>query len=227
MQISIITLFPQMFDSVFSYSIIRRAQKEGTITINIVDLRHYGIGRHKIVDDKPYGGGIGMVLRVDVMDRALAAVRQKGKSEAVALLDPKGKVYKQEIAEEFSQLEHLILVCGHYEGFDERIRSLVDYEISMGDFILSGGEIAAMAIAESVARLVPGVIRKENATIHESFSEKNGSRILEHPHYTRPQVFRSKKVPEVLLSGNFELIGQFRDKKARELTKKTRPDIKT
>ncbi len=225
MQISIITLFPSMFESIFAYSIIRRAQRKGQIKINIVDLRDFGIGRHKTVDDKPYGGGVGMVLRVDVLDQAINSVRLKKGREKVALLDPKGEVYKQKTAEKFSKLDHLILVCGHYEGFDERIRKLVDLEISIGDFVLSGGEIAAAAIAESVVRLVPGVLKNSEATAFESFSDVDGNRILEHPHYTRPAIYKNRRVPKELLSGNFKTIEVYRKEKARELTKKKRPDL--
>ena len=225
MQISIITLFPQIFDSVFSYSIIKRAQNSGKITINIVDLRNFGLGRHKTVDDRPYGGGVGMILRVDVVARAIRATSMKGKRQAIVMLDPKGQVFKQKLAETFSKFDHLILLCGHYEGFDERIRGLVDYEISVGDYILSGGEIAAMVVTEATARLVPGVLKSEEASLNESFSKKDEKRLLEHPHYTRPRVFNGKKVPKVLLSGNFPKINEFREKKARELTRKRRPDL--
>jgi tRNA (guanine37-N1)-methyltransferase len=230
MTISIITLFPHFFDSIFSYSIINRAIEKGNIKINTVDLREFGIGPHKMVDDRPYGGGVGMVLRVDVMAKAIDATRLRKKSgkrdKAVILLDPKGKVFNQETAENLSKFDHLILICGHYEGFDERIRDLVDFEISAGDFILSGGEIAAALVAESVARLVPGVLKKGEATKFESFSKTENGRILEHPHYTRPVIFRGKKVPDVLTSGNFKLIDEYRENKAKEQTFKRRPDLK-
>ena len=160
MFVSIITLFPQFFDPIISSSILKRAQDNKKLKFRLINLRDYGIGKHKIVDDKPYGGGTGMILRVDVIDKAIAAARRKSKKEAVILLDPKGKLFKQEVAEELSNFEHLILVCGHYEGFDARIHNLADYEISIGDYILSGGEIPAMIIVDTVARLVPGVLEK-------------------------------------------------------------------
>lgn len=232
MVISIITLFPQVFKEVFSVSIVNRAQDQKKIKLNFVDLREFGIGKHKMVDDKPYGGGTGMILRVDVLDKAIQAARKKKsrrggreKNEAVILLDPKGEKYNQGLAEKFSRLDHLILVCGHYEGFDERVRDLVDYEISIGDFILSGGEPAAIVLVDSIIRLIPGVLKKSEATVLESFGKIDGKRILEYPHYTRPAVFRGKKVPEILLSGNFAEIERYRTQEAQSLTKKRRPDL--
>lgn len=238
MLITIITLFPQFFASIFATSIIARAQKEGKIKIRILNLRDFGIGRHKIVDDKPYGGGVGMVLRVDVLNRAISSVQTKNEKsargetspkggEAVILLDPKGEPYNQQKCEEFSELEHLILVCGHYEGFDERIRTLVDYEISIGDYILSGGETAAAVVVDSITRLIPRVLKKSEARIFESFAKLEDSRILEYPQYTRPRIFKGKKVPSVLLSGNFREIEKYRTQEAKELTKKRRPDLVT
>lgn len=225
MLLTIITLFPQIFDSIFAFSIIARAQKEDIIKIETIDLRKFGIGVHKQVDDKPYGGGTGMVLRVDILDAAIKSVRLPDKKSAVILLDPKGQIFKQELAEKLSSYEHLIFVCGRYEGFDERVRELVDFEVSIGDFVLSGGEIAAAAIIEAVTRLVPGVLKKEDASTFESFSEQSGKRYLEHPHYTRPEVYNKKRVPKTLLSGNFKKIENFRTEKARLLTKKRRPDL--
>ncbi len=225
MHISIVTLFPQLFDVLFAQSIIGRAQKAKKIKIETIDLRNFGIGKHKLVDDRPYGGGAGMVLRVDVMDEAIRATRKKDMREAVILLDPKGKVFKQEIAEDLSKYEHLILICGHYEGFDERIRDLVDFEVSIGDYVLSGGELAAAVVAEAVARLVPGVLKKEDAPKNESFSIVEGKRLLEHAQYTRPPKYKEEQVPAVLLSGNFQKIDQHRTEEAKKLTKKRRPDL--
>jgi tRNA (guanine37-N1)-methyltransferase len=228
MQISIITLFPQIFNEIFSASIIKRAQNQKKLKINLLDLRNFGIGKHKIVDDKPYGAGIGMVLRADVLDKAIQAAKikknKKGK-EAVILLDPKGQKYTQALAEKLSKLDHLILVCGHYEGFDERVREFADYEISIGDYILSGGESAAIVIVDSITRLIPGVLVKNDATVFESFSKVSGNRILEYPQYTRPRVYKGKKVPEVLLSGNFAKIEEYRKKEAEKITRKRRPDL--
>lgn len=225
LKISIITLFPNIFSEVFSHSILKRAQEKNLLEINTVDLRKFGIGKHKTVDDKPYGGGIGMVLRVDVVDKAIKHTKQNTEGECVVLLDPKGETYNQTFAKKFSKLNHLILICGHYEGFDERIRKLVDYEISLGDFVLSGGEIAAMAIVESVARLAPGVL-KEDATSFESFSNIAGSAILEYPQYTRPAMYNNEGVPDVLTSGNFKEIEEYRIREAKKITSKRRPDLK-
>ncbi len=225
MQISVITLFPKIFDPFLSASILGRALEEGKVKINIVDLRAFGIGRHKTVDDKPYGGGIGMVLRVDVLAAAINATKTNEGREAVILLDPKGQTYKQELAENFTKYDHIILICGRYEGFDERVRKLVDFEISIGDYVLSGGELPAMVIIESIMRLVPGVLNSAEATELESFSQSPDGRILEHPHYTRPAEYDGEKVPEELLTGNFANIKDYRVKKAKEVTTKRRPDL--
>ena len=211
MQITIITLFPQVFEQVFSVSILKRAQEENKLKIKLLNLRDFGIGKHKVVDDRPYGGGAGMVLRVDVLDHAIQSARQKHGKEVAILLDPKGEPYHQKRAEFFSKFDHIILVCGHYEGVDERVRSLVDYEISIGDYILSGGEIAAMVMIDTIARLIPGVLKKAEATSFESFTKIDNLIILEYPHYTRPPKY--KKIEE------------YRIKKAQEITKKRRPDI--
>ncbi|MCL5090451.1 MAG: tRNA (guanosine(37)-N1)-methyltransferase TrmD [Patescibacteria group bacterium] len=225
MLISIITLFPEMFQGVFDYSIIKRAKEKKLVEINLVNLRDFGIGNHKTVDDKPYGGGTGMVLKVDVLEKAVANTKKGIKSEKVILLDPKGEVYDQKIAKNFSKLDHLILICGRYEGFDERIRNFIDAEISIGDYVLSGGEIPAMAITDSVVRLVKGVLPKEEATVFESFSEIENQKLLEYPQYTRPEEYKGLKVPKVLLSGNEKEIKEFRQKEALKTTKKRRPDI--
>ncbi len=222
---TIITLFPQIFKEVFSASIIKRAQDSKKIKFNFIDLRDFGVGKHKIVDDKPYGGGTGMVLRIDVLSKAVSKAKTGRGRETVILLDPKGKKYTQSQVEKLSRFNHLILICGHYEGFDERVRDLVDYEISIGDYILSGGEIAAMVIVDSVARLIPGVLKKSDATLFESFTKCRGKRILEYPQYTRPAVFRGKKVPNVLMSGNFAEIEKYRAREAQNITQKRRPDL--
>lgn len=225
MQLTVITLFPEIFSSVFSASIIKRGQKEKLLKINILDLRSFGIGKHKSVDDKPYGGGTGMVIRVDALEPAIRAAKMGLSKEAVVLLDPKGQKYNQKMAESFLKIDHLILICGRYEGFDERIRDFVDYEVSIGDYVLSGGEIGAMAIIDSVSRLIPGVLKKQDATTFESFGNIGDKTILEYPHYTRPPVYKGKKVPKVLLTGNFKHIEEYRLKKAKELTSKRRPDL--
>ncbi len=225
MHITVITLFPQLVSHFFNTSIPKRAQEEGKVTISTLDLRNFGVGKHKMVDDKPYGGGVGMVLKVDVLDSAITAAKKDLKKEKVILLDPKGAVYNQSTAENLLQLDHIILVCGHYEGFDERIRELVDMEISIGDFVLSGGEIAAVAIIDSLIRLVPGVLKKTDATHLESFSKIDDERILEYPQYTRPEIYKGMAVPKVLLSGDPKKILAFQKEQAQKETKRRRPDL--
>lgn len=225
MKISVITLFPEVFGEIINSSILKRAQQKGLVEFELVNHREFGIGKHKIVDDRPYGGGVGMVLRVDVLAEAIAKTKKNIPGEKVVLLDPQGVVYKQEIAEDFSKLSHLILVCGHYEGFDERVRTLVDMELSVGDYILTGGEIPAMAIIDSVTRLLPGVLKDETATKTESHSLIDGSRILEGPSYTRPDVFNDIFVPEVLLSGDPKKISEFNASQALRRTQKRRPEL--
>ncbi|MBI2028729.1 MAG: tRNA (guanosine(37)-N1)-methyltransferase TrmD [Candidatus Levybacteria bacterium] len=223
MKISILTLFPEMFSGPFDYSIIKRAKEKNIVNIDFVNIREFGIGRHKIVDDKPYGGGTGMILRVDVLERAILAAKENGPSGAdgqkVILLGAQGKTFNQKYAESFSKLQHLILICGHYEGVDERIKNFIDEEISIGDFIVTGGEIPAMTITDAVVRLKKGVL-KEGVTGSESFSP-----LLEYPQYTRPEVFRNMSVPKVLTSGNHKEILKWREKIALQNTKKLRPDI--
>lgn len=227
MKISVITLFPEVFEPILNSSMLKRAQDKGKVEFNIVNHRDFGLGKHKIVDDKPYGGGAGMVLRVDVMSEAIKATRTGVEGEKVVLLDPQGVVYKQELAEEFSTYNHLILVCGHYEGFDERIRDLVDMELSVGDYVLTGGEIPALAIVDSVTRLVPGVLKDETATKNESHSLIDGNRTLEGPTYTRPEDFKGMVVPNVLLSGDPLKINAFKREQANKVTLERRPELIT
>lgn len=225
LRFSIITLFPEMFSGIFSYSIIDRAREKKKVEIQFINLRNFGIGSHKSVDDRPYGGGAGMILRVDVVDKAIQFARKGIKNEKVVLLDPKGKTYNQNIASQMTKLSHIILICGHYEGYDERIRSLVDSQISIGDYIVSGGEIPAMVIVESITRLLPGVLKKEEASKIESYSKSLGKKQLEFPQYTRPETYRDKSVPKILLSGNHKEIKKYRNQEAFLLTKKLRPDL--
>ncbi len=218
MRIDVLTLFPEMFEGILNTSIIKRAIVNQKIFINLVDFRKYTPLKNGQVDDTPYGGGAGMVLRCEPIFLALDEI--KTENSKVVLLTPDGKQYNQTMANDFTKIEHLILICGHYEGFDERIRTLVDYEISIGDFILTGGEIPAMAIIDSVARLLEGVITKESL---ESESFSNG--LLDYPVYTKPSEYRGLKVPEVLLSGNHANIAKWRKEKQIEVTKLKRPDI--
>jgi len=222
MKISVITLFPQMFESTFNYSIIKRAVDKKLIELSFVDLRDFGIGKHKLVDDTPYGGGNGMVLRVDVVHSAIEKTldkKYKKSQQKIILLTPHGKKFGQAKALKFSKLKHLIILCGHYEGFDERVTDYVDEQISVGDFVLTGGEIPAMLLIDSVARLTKGVIKKGSRE-DESFPN-----LLEYPHYTKPRIFEGKKVPEILLSGNHPEIKKWRQDLSYKTTKKLRPDL--
>lgn len=213
MQFDIITLFPEMFTSL-SESILLRAQKKGLIEIKLHQLRDYSEDKHHKVDDTPCGGGKGMVLKVDVVDAAINNVEirnPKSEKKRTILLSPRGRTYNQDVAKELTNYDNLILICGHYEGFDERVRDLVDEEISIGDYVLTGGEIPAMAIVDSISRLIPGVLA-EDSPQSESFMEKDGdgNYLLEYPQYTRPIEYKGKKVPEVLTSGNHAEIEKWR-----------------
>lgn len=223
MRFIILTLFPEAFESYFSISLIKRALAKKFIKIEVHNLRDWAMDAHKTVDLRPYGGGVGMVLRVDIMDRALKGLKvKKGKKgQAIILLTPQGKKFDQKLALKLSNLKILVLICGRYEGFDERIRKLVDMEISIGDYVLTGGEIPAMAVLDTVARLVPGVVGKEASLTEESFSEN----LLEYPQYTRPETYNGIKVPKVLLSGNHAKIETWRKAEALKRTKKRRPDL--
>ena len=218
MKLSIITLFPEVFHPILNSSILKRAQEKGLVNFKLINLRDFGEGKHQQVDDRPYGGGAGMVLRADILAKAVHKVR----SHKIILMSASGKPYKQTKAREFSKLKHLIIVCGHYEGIDQRfIDKYVDEEISIGDYVLTGGEVPAMVIIDSITRLIPGVLQKPEAIINESFSEG----LLEYPQYTRPEEFEGEKVPEVLLSGNHAEIKKWRSQKSLEKTKKIRPDL--
>ncbi|MEK7559183.1 MAG: tRNA (guanosine(37)-N1)-methyltransferase TrmD [Patescibacteria group bacterium] len=230
MTISVLTLFPEMFEGPFSHSIIKNAISKNLIKLDFINIRDFGIGKHKTVDDRPYGGGRGMMIRVDVLLNALEFAKNKFPKKSkikqkIVLLDPTGTTYNQKVAREFSSLDHLILICGHYEGFDARIKKFIDEEISIGDFVLTGGEIPAMAIVDSVARLKQGVLPVNAADI-ESFSADAGNSVfLEYPQYTRPEKFKNLKVPEVLLSGNHGEIKTWRRNQSIRITKKKRPDL--
>lgn len=225
MQFDIITLFPEMFEGPLTESIIKRAQDKKLISINFYQLRHWGIGRHKQVDDTVYGGGTGMLLRPDVVIPTIEEVKKtrlkrpvSSPVERVILLTPQGKTFKQSTARRLAKLDRLILVCGHYEGFDERIRQFVDEQISIGSYILTGGELPAMVLIDAISRLIPGVL-PDKATKDESFSFSPVARI-EYPQYTKPAVFRSLKVPDILLSGNHAEIARWRKANVRSKSKK-------
>ena len=219
MKIDILTLFPNMFDGVFNESIIKKAIDSKKVEINLINFRDYTDDPHNKVDDTPYGGGAGMVLMCQPIFDCIDSIRTA--DSIVIMLTPDGVPYKQRQAYELSNYKHLILICGHYEGFDERIRSICDMEISIGDFILTGGEIPAMILVDSIVRLIPGVIREESH-IEESFNDVN---LLDYPDYTKPRVYRGMKVPEVLLSGDHKKIDEFRYNESVKRTKLRRPDL--
>jgi len=204
----IITLFPEMFDKVLGQSMMWKASEKGLANFQIIDLREFGIGPRRQVDDSIYGGGDGMLLMCEPIFKAVEFAKKDLKNPKVIITSPRGSTWSQKMASDFSANdEDFIILCGHYEGFDERILDIVDYQISIGDFVLTGGEIPAMAIVDSVVRLIPGVLGGENSAIDESFSEEN---LLEYPQYTRPEIYESKKVPEILLSGNHAEIDKWR-----------------
>jgi len=218
MKIDILTLFPKMFDGFLNESIIKRAINNNKVEINIVDFRKYSLLKNGQVDDTPYGGGAGMVLMCEPVVRAIEDL--KTEDSLVILTCPQGKTYNEQIALNLKEYKHLIIVCGHYEGYDERIRNFVDLEISIGDYILTGGEIPAMAISDSVIRLLDGVIRKDSH-IEDSFTNN----LLDYPTYTKPADFRGLKVPDVLISGNHAKIAEYRKSEQIKKTKERRPDL--
>lgn len=218
MKIKILTLFPEMFKGFVSESIIKRAIDKEVCEIQIIDIREYSPEKHHHVDDTPCGGGAGMVLRCDIVDMAITDNRSD--KSHVILMTPQGRVYNDHLARELAKYEELVLVCGHYEGFDERIRSMADDEISIGDYVLTGGELPAMIVSDSVIRLLDNAIKKESSD-DDSFS--NG--LLEYPQYTRPVSYKGMDVPEVLLSGNHKEINRFRLKESLRRTYLKRPDL--
>lgn len=218
MKIDILTLFPEMYNGIFSESIIKRAIDLGKIEINIHNFRDYSLDSHHKVDDTPYGGGAGMVLTCQPIFDCVRAL--KTDDTKVILLTPDGVLYKQKLAYDLSLEKHLILICGHYEGFDERIRSICDLEISIGDYVLTGGELASMVLVDSIGRLLPGVIEEESH-LNDSFNNN----LLDYPTYTKPRVFEGMEVPEVLLSGDHKKINLYRQEESLKRTKIRRPDL--
>lgn len=218
MRIDILTLFPDMFTGFLNESIIKRAIDKKKVTINLVNFRDYSLDPHQKVDDTPYGGGAGMVLMPQPIFDCVEDI--KTKDSLVILLTPDGKQYNEQIAIDLSKYKHLIIICGHYEGFDDRIREIVDIELSIGDYILTGGEIPAMAITDSVVRLIDGVISKESLD-----SESFNNNLLDYPTYTKPRDFRGLKVPDVLLNGNHKEINEYRKSEQLRKTKEKRPDL--
>ena len=218
MRIDILTLFPDMFKNVFEESIVKRAQELGKLEINIVNFRDYTDDPHKKVDDTPYGGGAGMVLTCQPIFDCVNTL--KTDETKVILLTPDGVLYKQKQAYDLSKEKHLIIISGHYEGFDERIRSICDLEISIGDYVLTGGEIASMVLVDSIARLIPGVITEESH-INDSFNDN----LLDYPTYTKPRIYNGMEVPEVLLSGDHKKIKEYREQESLKRTLERRPDL--
>ncbi len=221
MHFDILTLFPEMFAGPLGTSIIGKAREKGLLSVDLRNIRDYALDKHAIVDDTPYGGGAGMVLKADVLVRAIEAV--KGDEPApVVYLTPQGRLFDQQLAAELAQLPRLILLCGHYEEIDERVRQKwIDREISIGDYVLTGGELPAMVVIDAVARLLPGVLGDSTSAEQDSFQ----TGLLDHPHYTRPAEFRGMQVPEVLLSGNHELIRRWRLKESLRRTLLRRSDL--
>ncbi|XUX00267.1 MAG: tRNA (guanosine(37)-N1)-methyltransferase TrmD [Dehalogenimonas sp.] len=222
MRIDILTLFPEMFAGPFSESILKRAADKGLIEIRFHQIRDYTRDKHHVVDDTPYGGGAGMVMKPEPVVEAIEAVKGLSGDEArVILLSPSGRLFNEAIATDLTSKPRLILIAGHYEGFDERVRAFIDDELSIGDYVLSGGEIPAMVIVDAVSRLVPGVLGSEESQVEESHSQG----LLEYPHYTRPPEYRGLPVPEVLLSGNHAKIAKWRRKESLKRTFERRPDL--
>ncbi|MDW7772056.1 MAG: tRNA (guanosine(37)-N1)-methyltransferase TrmD [Desulfobulbaceae bacterium] len=218
----ILTIFPELFTSQFQDGMLRRAVSSGRISVNLHNIRDYALDRHKMTDDRPFGGGEGMVMKPEPLVAALEDVQKKGSPGHVVLLTPRGKVYSQKTAERLAGFSRLLLVCGRYEGVDERVaRSCIDEEISIGDFILTGGEIAAMVVVDSVTRLIPGVLGSEDSARNDTFSRG----LLKHPQYTRPRVFRDMDVPEVLLSGDHAEIEHYRFMESVRETLVRRPEL--
>ncbi|MFZ0428070.1 MAG: tRNA (guanosine(37)-N1)-methyltransferase TrmD [Acidobacteriota bacterium] len=223
MKVEIITIFPGMFDGLLRFGMIRQAQLKGLLSVSLVDLRDFTEDRHRTVDDRPYGGAEGMVLKPEPLFRAVEHLRREDPAPGpVILLSPQGRKFDQEKAKELSLNARLILICGRYEGVDQRVvEHLADEEISIGDFVISGGEVAAAVIVEAASRLIPGVLGEGQSALSESFMEG----LLDYPQYTRPADFRGWTVPDVLLSGNHTEIQRWREEKALELTRQRRPDL--
>jgi len=229
MRAEIVTLFPELFETFVKTSFVGRAVERGILDVRFQSPREFGLGKHQSVDDTPYGGGSGMVMRVDVLVAAFEALDARAAAEDLprahrVLLTPQGQRFDQRIAARLSTTPGLMLICGRYEGFDERVRTFVEEEVSLGDFVMTGGEVAAMAIIEATVRLLPGVLGNEASTHEESHAPATGG-MLEYPHYTRPVEFRGQRVPEVLQSGHHAQIEKWRREQSLERTRTRRPDL--
>ncbi|MGX6961285.1 tRNA (guanosine(37)-N1)-methyltransferase TrmD [Vagococcus xieshaowenii] len=223
MKIDVLTLFPKMFDGPMNESILGKAKQRDLVEVNVHNFRDFSDNKHQQVDDYPYGGGAGMLLKVQPIDDALAHINEQSPEtkKRVILLDPAGIPFNQKVAEEFSEEEHLVFICGHYEGYDERIRSLVTDEVSLGDYVLTGGELGAMVMIDATVRLLPDVLGNDESAVTDSHS----TGLLEHPHYTRPADYKGMKVPEVLTNGNHKLIDEWRLKESLRRTYLRRPEM--
>jgi tRNA (guanine37-N1)-methyltransferase len=222
MHIDVITCLPRLIESPFSDSILKRAQAKGLVTINIIDLRSYSLDKHKSIDDYAYGGGAGMVMMIEPIDRCLSDLKSKRLYDDIIYMSPDGEMLTQQVANELSLKKNLILLCGHYKGVDERVREhLITREISIGDYVLSGGELAAAVVADAVIRLIPGVLSDETSALSDSFQDD----LIAPPVYTRPAEYKGWNVPDVLLSGHEAKIDQWRYEKATERTQKRRPGL--
>jgi tRNA (guanine37-N1)-methyltransferase len=222
MHLSIITCLPRLIESPFNDSILKRAQAKGLVTINIIDLREYATGKHKPVDDYAFGGGAGMVLMIEPIDKCISDLKSKRDYDEVIYMSPDGELFSQSIANELSLKKNLILLCGHYKGVDERVREhLVTREISIGDYVLSGGELAAAVVADAVIRLIPGVLSDETSALSDSFQDG----LVAPPVYTRPAVYKGWEVPDILLSGHQAKIEEWKHEQALERTRKRRPGL--
>ena len=218
----ILTIFPEMFASPFQFSLLKKAQERGLIEIGLHNIRDHALDKHRMTDDAPYGGGCGMVMKVEPIDRALSSVKRTDEQSVVVLLTPQGERFSQPMAEELAAFSQIILICGHYEGVDERVRQhLSDREISIGDYVLTGGELSAMVVVDAVCRLIPGVLGNSESTASESFSMG----LLEYPQYTRPSEYKGWKVPNVLTSGHHREIELWRRRESLRRTLIRRPDL--
>ena len=221
MRIDLLTLFPEFFLSPLNQSMLRRAQMLGKVEYRVLNLRDFTADRHQVTDDRPFGGGPGMVMKPEPLVAAIRRVRQEDPDTRVILLAPAGRLFDQDMAVELAQVPAVLLICGHYEGVDERVRHFIDDEISIGDYVLTGGEIAALVVVDAGTRLIPGVLGNEAATAEESFQ----TGLLEYPHYTRPREFEGHPVPEVLLSGDHARIARWRREQALRRTRTLRPEL--
>ena len=223
LEVEILTLFPRMCEGYLAESILGKAREGGLVAVRVSDIRDHAAGKHKVTDDAPYGGGAGMVMKPEPLGESILAAKARLPGAKVVLTSPRGRVLTQALARELAEHGKLVVACGRYEGVDERVVRLVDLEVSLGDFVLTGGELAALCIVDAAARLVPGVLGNEASAGRESFA--GGEGLLEHAHYTRPPVWRGMQVPEVLVSGNHERIERWRRREALRATRDRRPDL--